>query len=189
VTQLRALLDSQPAPWWIAGGHALELFAGRSWRAHGDIDAGILRVDQARIFAALKGWELHAAENGALQRLRPGEVAPPGAISVWCRAGEREPWRFELLLDSSDGEDWVFRRDRRVRMPLAELVRRDATGCPYLRPEVQLLYKAKQRRPRDEADFNGIAPLLDDTARRWLSGALGLVQPSHPWLARAELGG
>ena len=180
--QLRALLDAQPARWWIAGGLALEMFAGRSWRAHGDVDAGILRADQPRVFAALAGWELHATNSGELRRLRPGEVAPPEANSVWCRPGAREPWSFELLLDSSVGADWVFRRDPTLRVPLAELTLRSADGCPFLRPEIQLLYKAKQLRPRDQADFDAVAPLLDPAARRWLRAALALAHPSHSWL-------
>jgi hypothetical protein len=183
--ELRAILERQPARWWIAGGHALELFAGRSWRAHGDLDAGILRADQPRMFAALaRDWELHAAHDGRLTRLRPGEVAAPEANSVWCRSGAREPWRFELLLEASDGDDWVFRRERSLRVPLAELVRRSAGGCPYLRPDVQLLYKAKQPRPHDDADFAAVAPLLDPESHDWLRRALTRVHPGHSWLER-----
>jgi hypothetical protein len=72
-------------------------------------------------------------------------------------------------------------------MPLRELVRLGPGGCPYLRPEVQLLYKAKQRRAKDEADFAAVAPLLDPDPRRWLRAALARIHPSHPWLARPEL--
>ena len=185
--ELRARLDPSGALWWIAGGRALELFAGRAWRSHGDADAGILRADQTRVFAALRGFELHAAQHGELRRLGEGETAPPGANSVWCRAGSGEPWRFELLLDSSEGSDWVFRRDRAIRLPLADLVRRTSDGCPYLRPDVQLLYKAKQMRPEDDADFAAVAGRLDTEACHWLRRALERVHPGHPWLARAEL--
>lgn len=185
--ELRTILDGQPARWWIAGGRALELFAARSWRAHGDVDAGILRADQARVFAALeRDWELHAAHAGRLTRLRPGELASLEANSIWCRAGAGEPWRFELLLDSSDGDDWVFRRDPAVRVPIAELVRHGADGCPYLRPDVQLLYKAKHQRPRDDADFTAVVPLLDRESRGWLRRALTRVDPNHPWLERLQ---
>ena len=185
--ELRALLDAQPARWWLAGGHALELFAGRSWRAHGDIDAGILRADQPRVFGALAGWELHAARGGELQRLAPGELAPREAHGVWCRADGHGPWRFQLLLDPSEAGHWLFRRDPSVRVPLDELVARSADGCPYLRPEIQLLWKAKHTRPEDDADFAAVAPLLSPPARSWLRAALARVHASHAWLARAEL--
>lgn len=184
LAELRALLSAQPSPWWVAGGHALELFAGRSWRAHGDVDAGILRADELAVCRALAGWERFAAHDGSLRPLGDGEPAPPEANSVWCRRAGEEAFRFEYLLDASGRGEWTFRREPRVRLPLAELVRRAADGCPYLRPDVQLLYKAKARRPKDEADFAAVAPLLDAGARSWLRAALHAVAPGHDWLAR-----
>lgn len=187
LAELRALLAPQPARWWIAGGVALEIFAGRRWREHGDVDAGILRAEQPTVFAALDGWQRFAAHDGALRELGPGEAAPAEANSVWCRPCGEEAFRFELLLDSSERGEWIFRRDSRVRLPLDALVRRSADGYPYLRPEVQLLYKSKAQRPKDEADFDAVAPLLDPSARRWLRAALERIEPGHGWLARAEL--
>jgi hypothetical protein len=123
----------------------------------------------------------------ALRELGPRESAPAEANSVWCRRAGEAAFRFEFLLDASERGEWTFRRDARVRRPLAELVLRSDDGCPYLRPEVQLLYKAKARREKDEADFTAVAPLLDPGARRWLRDALALVHPAHDWLARSEL--
>jgi hypothetical protein len=40
-------------------------------------------------------------------------------------------------------------------------------------PEIQLLYKAKDPRPRDQTDFKRIVPQLDPGARAWLRDALG----------------
>ncbi len=185
LAELRALLESLPARWWIAGGVALELFAGRHWRPHGDIDAGILRGEQSAAFAALEGWQRFAAHAGTLRELREGESAPVEANSVWCRRAGEEAFRFEFLLDAAEGGEWTFRRDPRVRLPIDALVRHAADGCPYLRPEVQLLYKAKARREKDEADFATVAPLLDPGARSWLRDALALTHPGHDW--RAEL--
>ena len=184
--QVRALFEAQPALWWIAGGRALELFAGRSWRAHGDLDVGVLRRDEARVVPALRAFERHAA-HGDLQLLPPGGLAPADAHCVWCRAHGRDPWRFELLLTESDGDAWVFRREPAVRRPLAEILRCTGEGVPYLRPELQLLYKAKAVRPKDELDFAAVAPLLDTESRRWLRAALARAHPGHPWLERLEL--
>jgi hypothetical protein len=36
---------------------------------------------------------------------------------------------------------------------------------PYLLPEIVLLFKAKHRRPKDRADFDGVLPLLDRACR------------------------
>ncbi|MGH3656156.1 MAG: hypothetical protein ACRDUA_05810 [Micromonosporaceae bacterium] len=69
-------------------------------------------------------------------------------------------------------------------MPYGELIRRTDDGIPYLRPEVALLFKAKWTRPKDEADLDGVLPLLDATARSWLAGALDAVHRGHPWRTR-----
>jgi len=52
-----------------------------------------------------------------------------------------------------------------------------------LAPEVQLLYKSKGLRPKDETDFAAARTALDAAQRAWLAGALAKVSPDHPWLA------
>lgn len=49
---------------------------------------------------------------------------------------------------------------------------------------VVLLFKAKNTRDKDEADFTGVLPLLSRAERGWLDAALGLTHPDHPWRAR-----
>lgn len=85
------------------------------------------------------------------------------------------------MVDEAGGGGWRSRRDDRVRAPVAALGRVSAGGLPYLRPEIQLFYKAKGRRPKDEADFAVVAPALDADARAWLDRALALTRPDHPW--------
>lgn len=55
-------------------------------------------------------------------------------------------------------------------------------GIPYLVPEIQLLYKAKGRRLKDEVDFRHTVPVLPGERRAWLRDALLQVHPQHPWL-------
>jgi hypothetical protein len=102
--------------------------------------------------------------------------------SLWCRPRAEGAWWLEILLDEREGLDWIFRRNRDVRRPIGELLARDGSGLAYLRPEVQLLYKAKAPRPRDEADFRAVAPILGKEARAWLRDALARTHPEHPWL-------
>lgn len=60
-----------------------------------------------------------------------------------------------------------------------------ACGIPYLAPEIQLFYKAKNGRLKDETDFATILPVLTKPQRQWLADALSLVYGSaHPWRAR-----
>src|SRR5690606_30912566 len=172
------------APWWIAGGHVVDLHLGRRTRAHGDLDVGCFRADLDRVREALPGWELYAARDGALTLLRAGAPLATGVNSVWCHPADADVWWLELLLEDRDGPDWVFRRCARVRRPAAALALVDPRGRPYLRPEIQLLYKAKVVRARDEADLAALLPTLDLAARAWLADALANWAPGHHWLSR-----
>ena len=58
------------ARWWIAGGYAIELAAGRPIREHSDIDILLLRRDQLAVQRVLPAWEWHAAD-------------PPGTLRPW----------------------------------------------------------------------------------------------------------
>lgn len=179
-----AELTGWAAPWWIAGGHALELALGRSWRAHGDIDVLVLRPSADELHGTLTGWELWAADPPGRLRFWPAaEPLPDHVHDIWCRRTSSPAWELQLMVDEAAGGEWRSRRDGRVRAPVAALGRVSAGGLPYLRPEIQLFYKAKGRRPKDEADFAVVAPALDAAARAWLDRALALAHPDHPWRA------
>jgi hypothetical protein len=179
----RRWLGGAAVPWWIAGGFALDLFVGRETRPHADLDVGCFRADLPRLAEALGGFELHAARGGSLTRLVSGAIPGAEVHTLWCRPAGETAWWLEIMLDEREGGDWVFRRNPGVRRPARELVERDPTGLVYLRPEVQLLYKAKAPRPRDEEDFRTVAPLLGGEARAWLRDALARTHPGHAWLA------
>jgi hypothetical protein len=86
------------------------------------------------------------------------------------------------MLQPGNAQTWMFRRDPTLRAPRSRMIgTRD--GIPFLKPEGVLLYKAKARRPKDEADFSVCLPLLDDAARGWLGEALAHAHPDHSWIA------
>lgn len=182
---LPGLLGGVGAPWWLAGGWAIDAFVGEVTREHEDTDVLVLRRDQAVFRSALASWDLHAADPpGTLRPWPVGETLPLEVHDVWCRPTSSSPWALQLMIDDTDGEDWVYRRDARLRRPVSSLagpasdVRRQV-----LAPEVQLLQKSKGLRPKDEADLAVAAPLLSPAARSWLRDALDLVSPGHPWSA------
>ncbi|GII84311.1 hypothetical protein Ssi03_23010 [Sphaerisporangium siamense] len=180
-----AMFSTLRTPWWIAGGYAIELAVGRPFRDHSDVDVLLLRRDQLAAHKALPSWELWAADPpGVLRPWTAGEILPGTVHDVWCRPGPVDPWRVQVMLDESDGRDWISRRDQRVRMPIGEVGRVSAEGVPYLAPEVQLFYKAKRPRAKDEQDFGETLPVLGPGRRRWLAEAISLAYGDHPWLAR-----
>lgn len=185
LTETAALFAGVRAPWWVAGGQAIALAVGHRFREHSDTDVLLLRRDQHVIQEVLPDWEWWAADPpGTLRPWPAGETLPAHVHDVWCRPGPDEPWRLQFMLDHAEGEEWVCRRDARIRLPIARLGRRSASGLPYQTPEVQLFYKAKGRRPKDEEDFAAALPVLDPEQRRWLDEALELVHGDHTWRER-----
>ncbi|GAA2661399.1 hypothetical protein [Paractinoplanes durhamensis] len=116
------------------------------------------------------------------------QPAVPAALDVhhqtWALDPATELWRFDVMREPHDGNVWISRRNERLRRPYPEIVRTSPDGIPYLSPDVGLLFKAKYRRPKDEADFALLAPVLTAAERAWLDDALDLVEPGHPWRSR-----
>lgn len=165
-------LLSLEVPWWLAGGWALDLFVGQVTRKHGDLDVGVLRRDWPKLAGVLSAWDIYEARDGMLSRLPLG-IAPGAEVnSLWCQRSGSRRWDMEVMLDASDGDFWVFRRNATIRRPIAEIVRRNRDGIPHLAPEVQLLYKARLVTRKDQADFDKTSPRLDCAARVWLSECL-----------------
>ncbi|MFE9568445.1 nucleotidyltransferase domain-containing protein [Streptomyces sp. NPDC006692] len=189
--EVAELFGTAGFPWWIAGGHAVDLAVGREVRPHGDVDVVVLRRDQERVRECLADWDLYVADPPGAGRLRPwepGEFLAPPLHGLWCRRSPSAPWSVELLLDESEAGEWVSRRDARIRLPLDRLGRVSTTGIPYLAPEVLLFYKAKATREKDRVDFEALLPRLGTEQRAWLLGALGMCEPQHRWRARLTQG-
>jgi hypothetical protein len=174
--EVAELLRDFSAPWWIAGGHALELFLGRTIRQHEDIDVAVLRSDQLTFQRHLRGWDLQIAHGGRLTPWPEGKELEPPEHGIWARREAGGPWELQVLFDSDTGGVWHYRRDPAVRLPVDDLGLVSTQGLPYLRPEIVLLFKAKAPREKDEADLEAVLPALDAAARARL----------RRWLARSE---
>jgi hypothetical protein len=178
------VLRALQCPWWIAGGWAIDLHVGRQTRAHEDTDVLILRKDQLALQRELSGWDLHAADPpGSLRPWRSGEVLPSAVHDIWCRRTPTSPWCLQVMIDDAQHGVWSYRRDPRIRRPVAELdgPASDA-GRRVLAPEVQMLQKSEKPRPKDEADLLVVRQHLDPDRREWLATALSVASPGHPWL-------
>lgn len=183
------LFSGYPGRWWIAGGWAIEAFTGVE-RHHSDLDLEVPRAELSLLREHLAGrLDVWTAAAGALRPLLPADdvhgaaevVLPTGCGQVWVRAAGREPWEYDILLAPGDIDRWEFRRDRRITRPLDDVLWHHH-GLPYLKPEVQLLLKAKGLRAKDQQDFDAATPLLDAAAGTWLRESLETVHPGHPWL-------
>ncbi|MGW0825528.1 nucleotidyltransferase domain-containing protein [Streptomyces sp. NPDC002845] len=174
-------------PWWIAGGYAIELAVGHELRPHADLDILVLRRDHALVRDLLADWDLYVADPPGQGKLRPWrsrEALQPPLHDIWCRRTPEAPWSVQLMLDESEGTQWISRRSPQIRLPIERVGRTSANGIPYLAPEVQLFYKAKATRDKDETDFEAVLPLLDVSQRIWLADAIKVIAPDHPWRRR-----
>jgi hypothetical protein len=181
-----ALMDGFPGPWWVVAGWAIELHVGRRLREHSDVDILVLRDQQAAIRSQLAGWDVRIAHGGRLEPWPEGMYVELPRAGLWARSDPQGPWQLQFLLAERDGDMWWYRRDPRIRLPVEEIGLRSANGIPYLRPELALLFKSKEPRERDQADFEAVLPLLDGPARRRL---LAWLPREHAWRNRIQDGG
>jgi len=165
------------APWWLAGGWALDAFIGTRTREHADLEMSVLHCDTPLLFEHLSGWDMHLVRDGTLEAWR-GEAVPAEIHQAWARP-QPEGEFLEFMFESATESDWIFRRDARIRRPLAEI-----GADNVLAPEIVLLFKAKEGRPKDSDDFARAVPLLSADQRDWLRNALTTAHPDHPWVDR-----
>lgn len=182
IAEVVSRFESVPVPWWVAGGVAIDLFLGWETRPHADLDIEMFRSDREALFDAFAGWDLWLNAGGALTPFVEGHEPSPEVFAVWGRPGATSPWRVEVMLADGDIAEWRFRRDNPIRLSGDQLVRRTEDGVPYCTPEVQLLYKSKMARPKDDVDLVRCLHRLTALQRRWLADAIARSEPDHPWI-------
>ncbi len=183
VTEVVTRFANAPLRWCLAGGCAVEQFLGFPIREHSDIDIVIFRDEQRQAQRWLKGWRLYAADPpGTLRPWLEGEALPFGIHDIWGHQQGSTAWQLQIMLAEVERNEWVSRRDPRIRGRRDDLIA-IYNGVPCVRIDVQLLYKAKQPRPKDELDFQASLPRLSVDEKQWLKDKLCLLHPSgHPWL-------
>ncbi len=185
IAEVASLLRGFDAPWWIAGGQAIEAFSGVH-REHEDIDVALFRKDlpalRAHLPARLQLWSVGSGMLRPLNDDFPELHSEAG--QVWIRESATAPWTVDLvLLDEHDGA-WVWNRDRTVILSMEDSTWLDPDGVRILRAEVVLAIKAKRLEPKDDADFGSVWPSLDPASRTWLRATIERLDPGHPWLNR-----
>ena len=187
-----------PAPWFVAGGWAIDCFLGRITREHHDVDVLVFRRDQSLLHSTLAEFPLRRViphpegliNHGAVAEWSTGErlELPLHQINVYrtadagAAAADPEHRWFEVMLGETDDDDWVYRRNPAIRRPLRQIGFHPPGGLPHLAPEIVLLFKSKHMLVHDRADFDSAAAAMDSESRRWLRQALVRTAPGHEWL-------
>ena len=182
-------LEGVSAPWYVAGGWAIDLFLGGERREHRDVEIAVPRERFGEVAGAFADHELFVV-FGPEEAVALADVGDRLAEThqTWVRDPATKQWRLDVFREPSEGDTWICRRDEAIRLPYAEVIERTADGLPYGRPEVILLFKAKRPdEERNQTDLAAVLPRLEPARRRWLRNAIERVHPGHPWLA--ELNG
>ena len=161
-----SLLSSLTVPYWIIGGWAIDLAAGRVTRDHADVDVMMLERDKHALGSDLTGVDVE-----------PAGTLGPGRLVLHS---DRLPLPTDVFLSRATGTSLVYRRGAHsITRALAGITRyRDS--IPYLAPEVVLLLKARSKAARDQHDVETALPLLDAGQRAWLRDTLKLQPHGKP---------
>ncbi len=167
------------APWWIAGGWAIDAATGRS-RDHEDIDVGMFRRDVGELVGAIAPWHVWSVGPDGLRPVTVDDEPADSADQVWLRRDADSPWLLDVLITRDRDGLWMNKRTDAAH-PL-ESVTWMSDGVRYLNPEIVLMFKAKAARPKDTSDVERAWPVLDESARSAPVEYLRAHHPDHPWL-------
>ena len=189
--ELQTLLADFTSPWAVCGGYALEIFAGKPIRPHGDIDLCLPESARAEVitFLLAQGWRIYEYRGmGKVKPLSSPTDSESGRNLMALRDGcgpvtffpcEEEGLlyhRFTPGMTELNFLDLLF-------SPEMPRICHSASGLPIIAPEKALLYKAAQ--PEGESaqlDFAAVYPLLDSDQKAWLCAELTARYPGgHPW--------
>ncbi|MCL1594732.1 MAG: amino acid transporter [Actinomycetia bacterium] len=174
---------SSGVDWWVAGGIALDLFLGWKTREHDDIDIEMFRSDKDSLFDVFPDWDLHAVSQGRMISWRRGDDLSEDTFGIWARPSPSVPWAVEIILANGAMDRWRFRRDHEITLEGDCLIRWTKDGVPHCTPEVQLLYKSKKARPKDDIDLAMVLHHMSQAQRSWLMAAIKRSDPDHPWIS------
>jgi hypothetical protein len=181
VTRRLAGVDAR---WYVAAGWALDLFRGEVTREHEDLEIAVPAGQFGLVRAALADFDIEVVGCG--RRWPLDSPAFDVMIQTWVRERGTGVYRLDIFREPHDGGTWICRRDRSIRLPYEQIIATSPEGIPYLVPQIVLLFKAKHDRPKDQADFTGVLPLLNPARRTWLATALARVHPGHPWISELQ---
>ncbi len=174
-------LSGVSLPWCIVGGWALDLWHGSQTRAHSDLEFTVLRRDLNAFLCLFHELTFYTAHSGVLEPVRAEQKPSSDILQFWGFDRVAERWRIDMMIEPGTDETWAYKRAPSIIRPRADMVMQTINGIPYLNPAAVLLFKARDRRPKDRGDFEKALPTLQAHDRAWLKACLGSLHPGHEW--------
>ncbi len=179
LTKIAGKLEDVFAVWGFGGGWAIDGTVGTVTRPHDDVDICILREDLEEWREVWPDANWFKMVDGREVPMKEGEVPAETVHKLHVRDGADF---YELVLLETKGEDWIYRDDARVKMPIEEVFVAGPERLPFLNPAVALLQKSKNIRDKDVKDFKAVLPFLSAFESEWLMLALKVVYGEHIWM-------
>ncbi|WP_143833267.1 short-chain dehydrogenase [Oceanobacillus timonensis] len=132
-----------------------------------------------------ESFELFLADKGILTKLSDFNTQNSISGSLWVRKKQNTSWLFEVMLTDTENNEWIYKRDNQIRRHINEIGGITDDGVPYIKPEIQLLYKGGSSviREKDYRDLERLLPVLKKSEIKWLYHSLRQqFNWKHPWL-------
>lgn len=225
IQQAHELFKNYDFDYCICGGFALDMFAGKELRAHGDFDVVVYKENKrdALRFLQENGWPIYgrfmnpnqpvtqylfyliedpanskwdecenvwAVKPGSFAEMYPVERLNGAVYSYKINEPRLQSFDFiEIAFDTREGNDFVLQDNPKITLPLSKAILHKG-GVPYLAPEAVMFFKADEfsskhpyLKPKTDADFKAIMPLLSGESRKWLLDAIDKAYPDgYGWL-------
>jgi len=181
VVKVAELMRGYPHPWFISGGWATDLSAGRETRVHPAIEIAIFREEHAALRDWLTDWRLVADYGFVKEPWLPGETLTPAARFVTGRRSGGDPSSLLIRIENTGRGLWYSGDNRMVSHPVSSFGRVTPDGIPYVSPAISLLFRARDAGPLDDQDFRIALNVMGGRDRLWLDRALSIQVPDHPW--------
>ncbi|UAL46450.1 hypothetical protein K7887_16245 [Sutcliffiella horikoshii] len=186
ITEIHSIFSIIPIQWWIAGGWALDIYLRKVTRAHEYIDIVILRPDHLILQRHLgRDWEMFIAFKGQLIPWNKNQLLDSHYDNIWVKKKDESTWAFQVMLLDIEEKNWIYKRNNTIRKSLEDIGLVSLSGIPFLKPEIQLLYKGGSSviREKDVIDLGNILPKLNVSNRDWLKKSLKIQYPhGHKWI-------
>ena len=184
IIQANMLFKDFPHPWFICGGFALDMFAGKQLRIHGDFDIAAFREHKVAMLQYLqhRGWDLYArfldlndaATHGTLYKVDdPTDRRWATCTNFWPVKGSEPFWKFVPHPTVQDAYTFQFNGDRTTGQQALNVIELE------FNPQAEgyyLLDKPNVRRAMDKA-------IMYQDGIPYLAPEIVLFYKSDPWYA------
>jgi len=119
------------------------LLTGSDTRSHGDTDIGIFRSQLAECLRIIGAERVFLCLRCGGHQAWNGRVVPPEIHDIWITDRAGDYWVLQVLVFDDEGDDVVYRRDRRIKWAKQHHFR-TVDGLRLLNPFVTFLFKANK---------------------------------------------